>query len=124
MPQQLIEWNEQNVARLSLLWIRGVTASGIARIMGISKNAVISKRYRCRHLKDRRSKPVPPSLNYDPRKCVWPLGDPRKPDFHFCGAPLYSIMRPYCIEHERLAWKQSPKRSSASPMRKDAEPHI
>ena len=27
--------------------------------------------------------------------CRWPIGDPKHPDFHFCGAPKLPG-RPYC----------------------------
>ena len=34
--------------------------------------------------------------------CRWPIGDPRHPDFHFCGAPQVAG-RPYCDLHWRMA---------------------
>jgi GcrA cell cycle regulator len=34
--------------------------------------------------------------------CRWPIGDPRHPDFHFCGAPQVAG-RPYCELHWRMA---------------------
>jgi len=36
---------------------------------------------------------------YDRR---WPIGDPRRPDFHFCGARA-ATGRPYCEVHWRAA---------------------
>lgn len=30
--------------------------------------------------------------------CLWPIGDPGDPDFHFCGAPAVAG-KPYCAEH-------------------------
>lgn len=30
--------------------------------------------------------------------CQWPIGVPREPEFHFCGAPAL-IGKPYCGEH-------------------------
>jgi GcrA cell cycle regulator len=35
--------------------------------------------------------------------CRWPLGDPREPDFHFCGQPRVEG-RPYCELHCRAAF--------------------
>jgi GcrA cell cycle regulator len=35
--------------------------------------------------------------------CRWPIGDPRHPDFHFCGATRIEGL-PYCGEHSRRAW--------------------
>lgn len=34
--------------------------------------------------------------------CRWPIGDPRDPAFHFCGAKSV-LGKPYCQEH----WAQS-----------------
>jgi len=30
--------------------------------------------------------------------CLWPLGDPGEPDFHFCGMPAVEG-KPYCPDH-------------------------
>lgn len=30
--------------------------------------------------------------------CLWPIGDPGDPDFHFCGAPAVPG-KPYCASH-------------------------
>lgn len=30
--------------------------------------------------------------------CLWPLGDPGEPDFHFCGMPAVEG-KPYCTDH-------------------------
>ena len=38
------------------------------------------------------------------RMCRWPHGDPREPDFHFCGAPTIAGL-PYCAEHARMAYQ-------------------
>lgn len=37
-----------------------------------------------------------------PTSCRWPYGDPRDPDFVFCGAP--AIEGSYCGHHARMAW--------------------
>jgi GcrA cell cycle regulator len=34
--------------------------------------------------------------------CSWPIGDPRRPDFHFCGARRLAG-RPYCELHWRMS---------------------
>src|SRR5262249_51841679 len=36
-----------------------------------------------------------------PKACRWPYGDPRHPDFHFCGNPVAE--KPYCERHRALA---------------------
>jgi GcrA cell cycle regulator len=46
------------------------------------------------------------------RTCKWPVGDPMKDDFHFCGndSPDSS---PYCTYHARMAYQPSPERRRA-----------
>ena len=34
--------------------------------------------------------------------CCWPYGDPRRPDFYFCGAPVAE--GPYCKHHRAMAY--------------------
>jgi hypothetical protein len=36
-----------------------------------------------------------------PEACRWPYGDPRHPDFHFCGSPVGA--KPYCERHRIMA---------------------
>lgn len=36
------------------------------------------------------------------KTCKWPIGDPRKADFHFCDQAAEEG-RPYCNEHSRQA---------------------
>ena len=44
-------------------------------------------------------------------KCHWPIGDPRHPDFFFCGGkPLTGSS--YCGYHTRMAYKPAPVRQS------------
>ena len=45
--------------------------------------------------------------------CRWPIGDPRHPDFHFCGAAQLQG-RPYCAFHWRMAFQ--PTRSRQIPV--------
>lgn len=47
------------------------------------------------------------------RQCRWPIGDPRSPDFRFCGCPAHEGL-PYCIDHARVAYQTVSKRSRAS----------
>ena len=37
------------------------------------------------------------------RCCHWPIGDPAKPDFSFCAAPVDGFGRPYCPAHRARA---------------------
>jgi GcrA cell cycle regulator len=38
------------------------------------------------------------------RTCKWPIGDPRKEDFHFCGHDSLEAL-PYCRYHARIAYR-------------------
>jgi GcrA cell cycle regulator len=43
------------------------------------------------------------------RKCRWPLGDPVKPDFAFCGNEAVAGFA-YCIGHARMAYRSAERR--------------
>lgn len=47
------------------------------------------------------------------RQCRWPVGDPRSPDFRFCGCPAYESL-PYCIDHARIAYQNVGRKSRAA----------
>lgn len=42
--------------------------------------------------------------------CRWPMGDPMKADFRFCGARTGGANGPYCTAHARLAFQPAPER--------------
>jgi GcrA cell cycle regulator len=45
--------------------------------------------------------------------CRWPIGEPRHPDFHFCGKPQVAG-RPYCELHWCMAFQPPRPRHQAS----------
>lgn len=47
------------------------------------------------------------------RTCKWPVGDPLKEDFHFCGAEC-GDSSPYCKYHARLAYQPVTERRKAA----------
>ena len=49
-------------------------------------------------------------LTLTDRICKWPIGDPRDPDFHFCGRVSAEGL-PYCTDHARRAYQPPAKRS-------------
>ncbi|MCK5623387.1 MAG: global cell cycle regulator GcrA-like protein [Alphaproteobacteria bacterium] len=127
-----MEWTEERVARLKGLWGEGRTASQIAATLGdVTRNAVIGKAHRL-GLKGRPSPirkekvatpapklarrpaaqtPARPSRVSD-RQCHWPLGHPREPGFHFCGAPAIDD-KPYCAEHCNIAYRRTESSAAA-----------
>jgi len=46
------------------------------------------------------------------RTCKWPVGDPLKDDFHFCGGESPDSS-PYCTYHQRLAYQPVAERRKA-----------
>ena len=44
------------------------------------------------------------------RHCRWPVGDPRSPDFRFCGCVAHEGL-PYCVDHARIAYQNVSKRT-------------
>lgn len=64
-----------------------------------------------------------PLFDLKASSCRWPFGDPGAPDFGFCGASRAALVesRPYCAEHEQLAYAPAPERSkkktASSPVR-------
>lgn len=47
--------------------------------------------------------------------CRWPIGDPRHPEFHFCGAPR-AAGRPYCAAHWQMAFQPARPRTQPAPV--------
>ena len=43
-------------------------------------------------------------LMLNDRVCKWPIGDPSKEDFHFCGCPS-AVGSPYCEYHTKIAYQ-------------------
>jgi len=57
-------------------------------------------------------RPVPRPAPTDPKHpCCWPIGEPGKPGFRFCGAPSL-VGKPYCEEHAKRAYIR-PSRAAA-----------
>ncbi|WP_237154292.1 GcrA family cell cycle regulator [Oryzibacter oryziterrae] len=48
-------------------------------------------------------------LNLTESTCKWPVGDPGKPDFFFCGRKS-DVGIPYCAFHARIAYQPSTER--------------
>ena len=48
-------------------------------------------------------------LNLNEQTCKWPVGDPGKPDFFFCGRKS-DVGIPYCAFHARIAYQPSAER--------------
>jgi GcrA cell cycle regulator len=49
--------------------------------------------------------------NLEQNDCRWPIGDPKDPAFHFCGAQKLAG-RPYCQAHWQMAFQPSRSRGA------------
>ncbi len=47
------------------------------------------------------------------RHCRWPIGDPRSPDFRFCGCETHEGL-PYCLHHARIAYQTVSRKARAN----------
>lgn len=55
--------------------------------------------------------------------CRWPIGDPRSPDFRFCGCQSVEGL-PYCPDHARIAYQTVSRRVRANANADAAIPSI
>ncbi|HXV24764.1 MAG TPA: GcrA family cell cycle regulator [Alphaproteobacteria bacterium] len=106
-------WTPERIEMLQSLWREGYSASAIAeRLGGISRNAVIGKAHRLLLpsrpspiKREERVKPATPQRAQSGHGCMWPIGDPRSPEFRFCEEPA-DPGRPYCASHCAQAYQR------------------
>jgi hypothetical protein len=72
-----------------------------ARI-GCSKNAIAGAVWR--HVVKQQPAPAVPIELPEPKRCMWPHGDPGSPGFHFCGATTAGLGDAYCLDHRAVAY--------------------
>jgi hypothetical protein len=56
-----------------------------------------------------RKRKVITTLNLSSRTCKWPIGDPARADFHYCGE-LPNPGRVYCSTHESMSYQPVQRR--------------
>jgi len=110
-------WNDERLEKLKKFWEQGLSITQIGIRLGVTRNAVVGKVHRMGLPKRqspivRSDKPFEPKrrklspltfANWDRNKCSWPIGDPRSPDFKFCGEPIEEG-KPYCTAHCKMAY--------------------
>lgn len=57
------------------------------------------------------------------RHCRWPIGDPRSPDFRFCGCETHDGL-PYCLQHARIAYQTVGRKARANANIESGVPEI
>ena len=110
-----MDWTEEKIDLLKSLWTQGKPASEIAAILGeeVSRNAIIGKVHRLglagrpSPIKKKEQKQTT-LYGLTERMCTWPIGDPKPPDFHFCGKAV-EVTVTYCPEHRAKAYTVSKK---------------
>lgn len=124
-----IVWTPDRMEILAGEWASGIPAIEIGHRMGITKNAVIGKVHRMGLTPRKVAKPpvddIVPTLT-SPQwmrdlieakapLCRWPIGDPRRPDFRFCGAkPIED--RAYCPTCQRKSRSGTTFRPTSAPL--------
>ena len=119
-------WTEERLEQLKKLWGQGLSITQIGLKLGVTRNAVVGKVHRMGLPKRqspivRSDKPFEPKrrklspltfAHWDKNECSWPIGDPRSPDFKFCGDKILEG-RPYCALHCSMAYTTSNKEEKA-----------
>ncbi len=118
-------WAEEDrVAELTRRWLRGESALNIGKAMGISRHAAKAKARRlglpARSSPIRRTNPAlsanrAANQNQPPRvwpyeqvrqgQCLYPFGDPKRPDFRFCGVRAIEESS-YCLDHHYVVYME------------------
>jgi len=61
-------------------------------------------------------------LDLKENMCRWPIGDPQKKGFFFCGLKKAGT-GPYCEHHARIAFQYVPRRKTASCQKQQTTTH-
>jgi GcrA cell cycle regulator len=134
-------WTDKKLLLLKKLWTEGKTAVAIAQRLGMSRSAVLGRIFRLRLARPTQkpdpAEASPPEHRRTGRRfgvesqdltikrgkslleltndsCRWPIGDPAKKSFHFCGEPGADLEQgvPYCELHRQRAYNR-PRQSEA-----------
>jgi len=135
------DWTDEKLSLLKKLWTEGKTAVAIAQRLGVSRSAVLGRIFRLR-LPRPAQKPDPAMISPPAHRrtgrrfgveaqdltikrgkslleltnetCRWPIGDPTRKNFHFCGEPGADLEQgiPYCERHRQRAYNR-PRQAEA-----------
>ena len=119
------EWTSDRISALIAFWKEGHSTSVIGGKLGMTKNAVVGKVHRLglpkrgSPIKQRIKKPaeIINLAKLRSNMCVWPYGEPGKPDFRFCGEKVVPD-KPYCEVHCKTAYVRPSKDEKAKNIRR------
>ena len=113
------KWAPEEEARLRDLWASGLTPAEIAQRLDRTHSMVLGKAFRLnlptklkcarlrkgeQALRDKQAEQAALASGLPPRGCLWPIGDPAKPDYHTCNAAR-GAKRVYCDHHHAIAYR-------------------
>ena len=107
-----MDWTDEAIEILRAGYKLGLPSRQIAEQLGTTRNAVLGKggRLNLVHPNATPSRPrkiLPKTPIVKGSVCQYPHGDPDKPDFHFCEAPVFSSNSPYCKKHHNICYRVS-----------------
>ena len=113
-------WTNEAMQKLREGYESGTPARQIARSLGTTKGSVVGKanRLNLRHLEAPRTRAISkPTFKRvvlqfkttSVRSCQYPHGDPRSPDFRFCGSTDLKPGSSYCEEHHKVCYRKHVK---------------
>ena len=114
-----IRWTTKQTEMLCALWQVGMTASAIARMLGLSRSAVAAKANRLGLSRERRvgiggggalrhGIAVARAIPFAPPagRCQYPVGEVGDPKFRFCGDAA-RLGSPYCEGHHARCYERA-----------------
>ncbi len=120
-PSKAPDWTEEETEALRRILPGSVSAAQVARDLSeeisrsVTRDAVIGRLWRLGLSPPWARKiwhPAEPTTNPFPddvRGCLWPIGHPNDPQFHFCGQKRRVPDKPYCPVHAAKAYIKADK---------------
>lgn len=123
-----MSWTEKKEERMIDLWKKGLTTREIAndidktmisvssklRRLGLVRNNEVKKNKKERREIQESEKFIIARTIYGEKtnlidlksdQCCWPVGDPKKQGFGFCGAPRHHGSKNYCENHHNISYR-------------------
>ncbi len=103
-------WTDEDTYKLRKLWFSDKDIPSIVKELGVfTYSSVTAKAHRLGLPAKKDAVTLkPPAVKKAKfvRTCVWPIGHPNEPGFHFCGSVHVVEGKPYCSDHCMVAYVQ------------------